>query len=260
VRAEVDPTRIAQIIGNLLHNASKFSPLGAEIRVELAAEHGGATIRVIDRGFGIPPAEIERAFDMFSQVRGARTSGGSGGLGIGLALARRIAELHGGTLVGASEGEGRGSTFTLTLRAGAAATAETAADTSRTARPASNGKLAIVVIEDNDDAADTLAEWLETMGHSVRVARNGPEGVDLVREYQPRLVLCDIGLPGMDGVEVCRHVKALPIASQPVMVALTGWGMDADRKRTREVGFDHHLVKPVAPDKLFAILNAMPRE
>ena len=258
-RADVDPTRIAQIIGNLLHNASKFSPVGAEIRVELAAEHGGATIRVVDPGIGIPPRELERAFEMFSQVRGARSATGSR-LGIGLALARRLAELHGGTLVAASEGEGRGSVFTLTLRAAAAVPVDAAAAASRTARPASNGKLAIVLIEDNDDAADTLAEWLETMGHSVRVARSGPEGVDLVREYQPRLVLCDIGLPGMDGVEVCRHVKQLPLGTQPVMVALTGWGMEADRKRTREVGFDHHLVKPVAPDKLFAILNAMPRE
>ncbi len=263
VCAEVDPTRIAQIVGNLLHNASKFSPVGAEIRAELAAERGDAVIRVIDRGIGIPPGEIERAFDMFSQVRGARSAGGNSGsgLGIGLALARRLAELHGGTLVAASEGEGHGSTFTLTLRgAAAAAGAEARAEADRTARPASNGKLAIVVIEDNDDAADTLAEWLETMGHSVRVARNGPEGVDLVREYRPRLVLCDIGLPGMDGVEVCRQVKQLPNGPPPVMVALTGWGMEADRKRTREVGFDHHLVKPVAPDKLFAILNAMPPE
>jgi signal transduction histidine kinase len=260
VRADVDPTRIAQVIGNLLHNASKFSPVGAEIRVELAAEHGGAMIRVIDPGIGIPPAEIERAFDMFSQVRGAGAAGAGSGLGIGLALARRLAELHGGTLVGASQGEGRGSTFTLTLRGPDGPPSAEAAEPTRTARPASNGKLAIVVIEDNDDAADTLAEWLETMGHSVRVARSGPEGVDLVREYQPRLVLCDIGLPGMDGVEVCRHVKQLPIETQPVMVALTGWGMEADRKRTREVGFDHHLVKPVAPDKLFAILNAMPHK
>ncbi|HEX3477643.1 MAG TPA: response regulator [Kofleriaceae bacterium] len=265
VHADVDPTRIAQVIGNLIHNASKFSPVGAEIRVELAADPGGATIRVIDPGIGIPPAEIERAFDMFSQVRDTRSAGAGSGLGIGLALARRLAELHGGTLVGASQGDGRGSVFTLTLRGPAGAptaetTAEPTAQVSRSARPASHGKLAIVVIEDNDDAADTLAEWLETMGHSVRVARTGPEGVDLVREYQPRLVLCDIGLPGMDGVEVCRHVKALPIGTQPVMVALTGWGMEADRKRTREVGFDHHLVKPVAPDKLFAILNAMPRE
>jgi signal transduction histidine kinase len=260
VRADVDPTRIAQVIGNLLHNASKFSPVGAEIRIELAAEDGGAMIRVTDPGIGIPPAEIERAFDMFSQVRGARAAAAGSGLGIGLALARRLAELHGGTLAGASQGEGRGSTFTLTLPGPEGPPGEATAEAARTARPASNGKLAIVVIEDNDDAADTLAEWLETMGHSVRVARSGPEGVDLVREYQPRLVLCDIGLPGMDGVEVCRHVKQLPIETQPVMVALTGWGMEADRKRTREVGFDHHLVKPVAPDKLVAILNAMPGE
>jgi signal transduction histidine kinase len=261
VRAEVDPTRIAQIIGNLLHNASKFSPVGAEICVELTADRGAAVVRVTDPGIGIPPGEIERAFDMFSQVRSARTLGSGSGLGIGLALARRLAELHGGTLDATSAGEGRGSAFTLTLRGTAAdATADDTAETDRTARPASGGKLAIVVIEDNDDAADTLAEWLETMGHSVRVARTGPEGVDLVREHRPQLVLCDIGLPGMDGVEVCRRVKALPIGPQPVMVALTGWGMEADRKRTREVGFDHHLVKPVSPDKLFAILNAMPAQ
>ncbi|HEX3764603.1 MAG TPA: response regulator [Kofleriaceae bacterium] len=260
VRAEVDPTRIGQIIGNLLHNASKFSPAGAEIRVELAAERGDAVIRVVDRGIGIQAAELERVFDMFTQVRGTPAGGGSG-LGIGLALARRLAELHGGTLVAASEGLSCGSTFTLALHGAApAARPEAAAATDRAARLASNGQLAIVVIEDNDDAADTLAEWLETMGHSVKVARTGPEGVDLVREHRPRLVLCDIGLPGMDGVEVCRHVKALPIGPQPVMVALTGWGMEADRKRTREAGFDHHLVKPVAPDKLFAILNAMPPE
>jgi CheY-like chemotaxis protein len=259
-QVDVDPTRIAQIIGNLLHNASKFSPKGSEIRVELAAggpDGDDAMIRVIDRGVGIPPDEIDRAFDMFSQVRSEAGTGG--GLGIGLSLARRLAELHGGALHAFSEGDGRGTTFTLTLRHACPAPAAAAAAPADAPQRAANGKLAIVVIEDNDDAADTLAEWLETMGHSVRVARSGPEGVDLVREFRPQLVLCDIGLPGMDGVEVCRQVKQLPIG-QPVMVALTGWGMDADRKRTREVGFDHHLVKPVAPDKLFAILNAMPRE
>src|SRR4051812_22117275 len=152
VRAEVDPTRIAQIIGNLLHNASKFSPVGAEIRVELAVDRGDAVVRVIDRGIGIPPGEIERAFDMFSQVRSARIASGTG-LGIGLALARRLAELHGGTLVATSEGDGRGSTFTLTLR-GLAPTAIADADAAAelATRPASSGKLAIVVIEDNDDA------------------------------------------------------------------------------------------------------------
>ena len=197
---------------------------------------------------------------MFSQVRGAPASGGSG-LGIGLALARQLAELHGGSLAGFSEGEGRGSTFTLTLRhAGPPAAAEVARAPDSPARPAGIGKLAIVVIEDNDDAADTLAAWLETMGHSVKIARNGPDGVELVRDSRPQLVLCDIGLPGMDGVEVCRRVRSLTMASHPVMVALTGWGMEADRKRTREAGFDHHLVKPVAPDRLHDILNLLPPE
>ena len=275
VRADVDPTRITQIIGNLLHNAAKFSAAGAEIRVELAdndnANGGGGddiAIHVIDRGIGIPPAEIERAFDMFAQVRsattgttsggttsGGTTSGGTG-LGIGLSLARRLAELHGGSLVAHSEGAGHGSTFTLRLKGAAIAPPPTAKAPQHTRR-AGDGKLAIVVIEDNDDAADTLAMWLESLGHSVKVARTGPEGLDLVRESRPQLVLCDVGLPGMDGVEVCRHVKALPAGPHPIMVALTGWGMEADRKRTRDAGFDHHLVKPVAPDKLRDILDAM---
>jgi signal transduction histidine kinase len=253
IRADVDPTRIAQIVGNLLHNASKFSAFGARIDIELATEGGDAAINVVDRGIGIPPSEIERAFDMFAQVRGTPAAGGSG-LGIGLALARRLAELHGGKLLATSEGDGRGSTFTLTLNGVASVAAAPAA--AQPARSTANGKLAIVVIEDNDDAADTLAMWLENMGHSVQVARTGPEGLELVRSSRPQLVLCDVGLPGMDGVEVCRHVKALP-ATPPVMVALTGWGMDADRKRTREAGFDHHLVKPVAPDKLRDILDAV---
>jgi signal transduction histidine kinase len=255
VRADVDPTRIAQIIGNLLHNAAKFSAASAEIRVELTGAGEDVAVRVVDRGIGIPPGEIERAFDMFAQVRGVATSGGTG-LGIGLSLARRLAELHGGSLVAHSDGPGHGSIFTLRLK-GAAIAPPATAETSQRARRTGNGKLAIVVIEDNDDAADTLAMWLESLGHSVKVARTGPEGLDLVRESRPQLVLCDVGLPGMDGVEVCRHVKALPVASHPIMVALTGWGMEADRKRTREAGFDHHLVKPVAPDKLRDILEAM---
>src|SRR5262249_22958814 len=172
IRADVDPTRIAQIAGNLLHNASKFSAAGAQIQVELTADGGGAATRGIARGIGIPPSEIERAFDMFAQVRGSPSTGGSG-LGIGLALARRLAELHGGSLVASSEGEGRGSTFTLTLPGAIAAAAAT--DAAQPARTTRNGKLAIVVIEDNDDAADTLAMWLENLGHSVQVARTGPE-------------------------------------------------------------------------------------
>jgi len=255
VRAEVDPTRVAQIVGNLLHNASKFSPVASRIEVELAGSGDCAIIRVTDHGIGIPTSEINRAFDMFAQIRGTPSVGGSG-LGIGLSLARRLAELHGGTLVAFSEGEGRGSTFTLTLKRTDVPRSTGPVDVTKLPGWSATSALAIVVIEDNDDAADTLAMWLETMGHSVKIARTGPEGLDLVRESRPQLVLCDVGLPGMDGVEVCRRVKALA-APGPVMVALTGWGMEADRMRTREAGFDHHLVKPVAPDKLREILHTV---
>ncbi len=254
-QVDADPTRVVQIVGNLLHNASKFSPDDTQIRIEVAADADDAILRVIDAGVGIAPEDQSRIFDMFAAV-GRPSPSGSSGLGIGLALARRLAELHGGSLTVASEGKGSGATFTLTLKS---AVVPVATDSEPTEERTENGhkKLAIVVIEDNEDAAETLVMWLEEMGHQVQLARDGLEGVDLVRSSQPELVLCDIGLPGIDGVEVCRRVKALGSLAQPVMVALTGWGMDADRKRTRDAGFDHHLVKPVAPDKLRNILAAV---
>lgn len=258
-QVHADPTRVAQVIGNLLHNASKFSPNDAEIRIEAATHAADVIVRVIDAGVGIAPEDLSRVFDMFASV-GRQPAAGSSGLGIGLALARRLAELHGGSLNVASDGKGSGATFTLTLTS-ALVQAATEPNRRNTDLPrATNGhrKLAIVVIEDNEDAAETLVMWLEEMGHHVQVARDGVEGLDLVRSSQPQLVLCDVGLPGIDGVEVCRRVKALVAVAQPVMVALTGWGMDADRQRTSEAGFDHHLVKPVAPDKLRAILAAVP--
>jgi signal transduction histidine kinase len=253
VFAQVDATRVAQIIGNLLHNAAKFTPEGGRIAVELTRGDGTARIRVLDTGVGIPPDQLERVFDMFARVErfGARAEQG---LGIGLALARRLADLHGGTLHATSNGEGRGSTFTLSLPA-LPDTGDARPERGNGAGPASADALDIVIIEDNDDVADTLADLLAGIGHRVSVARSGADGLTLIQSAAPDVVLCDLGLPGMDGLEVCRSIRAMPLPEQPIMVALTGWGRDADRRRTTEAGFDHHLVKPVASDKLNALLQ-----
>ena len=255
VFAHADPTRVAQILGNLLHNASKYTPEGERIEISLVEHDGHARVRVVDRGLGIPVDQLERVFDMFARVeRGGSPKAADSGLGIGLALSRRLAELHAGRLEVHSAGEGRGSTFTLQLPA-LRATASTSVEPAAAPRKHHNLGLRILVIEDNDDIADTLADLLRDQGHDVTVARTGPDGVAAVQAAKPELVLCDLGLPGMDGVEVCRVVRGLPLGAQPIMVALTGWGREDDRKRTSDAGFDHHLVKPVAADKLREVLT-----
>jgi signal transduction histidine kinase len=251
--AHADSTRVAQILTNLLHNAAKFTPEGGSIRVELARAGEHAALRVIDSGSGIRADQLDRVFDMFARVERPGVAPESG-LGIGLALARRLAEMHGGSLSVVSEGEGRGSTFTLRIPALLAPPMEVAPDVNDVKAPARGGALDVVVVEDNDDIADVLAEWLEQIGHVVRVARTGRRGVELVRELPPDVVVCDLGLPDLDGMEVCREIRRLPMERQPVMIALTGWGREDDMRSSREAGFDHHLVKPVATDKLEALL------
>jgi signal transduction histidine kinase len=251
-----DATRIMQIIGNLLHNAAKFTPDGGSISVELAEEGAHALIRVIDSGAGIAADQIERAFEMFARL-GHMDSKGERGLGVGLALGRRLAELHGGTLTAASEGTGRGTTFTLRLPV-------LSTDEQSVARPihgaqaASTAQLTIVLIEDSEDIAEGLAQWLTDQGHRVAVATAGEGGIELVAKHQPDVVLCDLGLPGMDGLEICRRVRKLTLGKQPRMVALTGWGREVDRRRTQEAGFDEHLLKPVAAETLRVLLSNIP--
>jgi signal transduction histidine kinase len=251
-----DQTRIAQIISNLLHNAAKFTPPGGAIRVELAQDGDAVVVRVIDSGAGILPEQLERVFDMFSRI--ARNGAApEPGLGIGLALARRLAEMHGGTLKAFSEGEGLGTTFTLQIPANVESGDQPQSAVANRAPKDPAAPLDIVVVEDNDDIADGLLDWLESLGHRVAVARTGRSGVELIRERFPDLVLCDLGLPELDGLDLCRHVRGFPAESQPIMVALTGWGREDDLRRTKEAGFDHHLVKPVAPDKLEALLQVV---
>jgi signal transduction histidine kinase len=254
IQAEADHTRIAQILTNLLHNAAKFTPANGSIRVELTEEAGNAVFRVTDSGAGIRSDQLERVFDMFARVERPGVSA-EPGLGIGLALARRLADMHGGRLSVSSPGEGHGTTFTLRIPAIAPVAA--AAPEAHLAPGAPMSVLGIVVIEDNQDIAEVLVTWLESLGHRVAVAHAGEAGVEAIRKHRPDLAICDLGLPDIDGVDVCRRVRALSGDSQPVMVALTGWGRDEDLQATKEAGFDHHLVKPVAPDKLHALLQSV---
>jgi signal transduction histidine kinase len=258
VLAYVDATRVAQIIGNLLSNASKHSSQGAEIRIELRLEGAQAVLRVVDQGIGIPTEQLGRVFDTFTKIE-RREGTANDGLGIGLSLSRHLAELHGGSLVVASAGEGRGATFTLNVPTGDVTRSIDGPATNDAPAVVPSRELKIVLVEDNEDSADMLSTWLEYLGHDVHVAHGGPEGLALVLETLPQVVLCDVGLPGMDGVEVCRRILR-EVSSPPTMVALTGWGMDEDRQRTREAGFQHHLVKPIALDALRNLLETIGRE
>ncbi|HET9991683.1 MAG TPA: ATP-binding protein, partial [Kofleriaceae bacterium] len=256
ITAIVDPTRISQVVGNLLHNASKFTPNGGKVRVELELIGGDAIIRVTDDGVGIPSDQIERVFEMFARIE-RTTSKGDRGAGIGLALAKRLARMHGGDLTAWSAGENRGTTFTVGIPGAAVVPITIESAPEKLKSIVSGAALDILLIEDNDDVADTLGAWLETLGHRVTIARTGPKGLELALAIKPQLVLCDIGLPEMDGVEVCQRVRQAATDFRPMMVALTGWGKEEDRKRTKDAGFDHHLVKPVALDTLSKLIASV---
>lgn len=256
IEALADSTRVAQIVTNLLTNASKFTPENGRITIALVRDGERALIQVTDSGAGIPADQIDRIFGMFARVKRADGDGPMG-LGIGLALARRLAEMHGGELCVASPGENAGSTFTLLLPAlPRAATAIAPLQQPKEAVGVTNG-LRIVIIEDNEDVAESLKDLLEDTGHRVWAALSGTDGINLVQEVGPNVVLCDLGLPHMGGVEICRRIRALPLAQPPLMVAITGWGREEDHRRTREAGFDHHLVKPVAVDSLDRLLRTV---
>jgi signal transduction histidine kinase len=254
VYASVDPTRVTQILGSLLHNAARYTPAGGNITIDLASTDTTAMIRIIDSGVGIPADKLDRIFDMFSRIE--RTLPGDGGLGLGLAFARRLSEMHGGTLTVTSSGDGAGSTFTLTLPASTNGEAVVQQSQAPLAEPVRS--LRVLVIEDNEDVAETLVLWLEHHGHTVSLANTGSAGLELLGKIRPDVVLCDIGLPGgMSGIDVCKRVQTLPIETRPFMVALSGWAQAEDREKTKAAGFDHHFVKPVKLSQLFDVLQTV---
>lgn len=252
VPLEVDRVRISQVLSNLLSNAAKYTPRGGRIDVEARVEDGQAVIAVSDTGIGIGADSLPAVFDMFTQV--ARSIDRSrGGLGIGLALVRHLVQLHGGSVTAASPGPGLGSSFTVRLPLGTApAPARDAAAAPAPAAPVRS--LRVLVADDNVDAAETLRALLELGGHDVCVAHDGLEAVALAGRIRPELVFLDIGMPRMDGYQAARAIRGLPDMAAVPLVAVTGWGAEDDRRRSREAGFDAHLLKPAMPEQVAAIL------
>ena len=252
---EADPVRLAQVFSNLLNNAARYTEPGGDIAMWVRREGDWALVSVRDTGAGIPPAMLLRVFDLFTQV--ARPPGGpQGGLGIGLTLVKSLTEMHGGSVEARSEGLGCGSEFIVRLPLASAAPPAAVAAT-----PAADGGALghrILVMDDNRDAADSLAMLLGLLGGDVRVAYGGSEALQRLQEFTPTVVVLDIGMHEMDGHELARRLRALPAFAQLPLVALTGWGQEADRRRSREAGIDHHLTKPADLDALVALLRALP--
>jgi signal transduction histidine kinase/CheY-like chemotaxis protein len=249
---EADPVRLDQVICNLVVNAVKYTANGGTIRVTVRRDGNDAVLAVADDGIGIGPELAPHVFDLF--VQGDRSLDRTeGGLGIGLTLVRRLAELHGGSVRMHSDGAGLGSEFTVRLPAIEAVAAAPGAAPIEQARSESRH---ILIVEDNADARDTLQMILEMDGHRVETAADGPSGLEKALALQPELALIDVGLPGMDGYEVARRIRASHGMRRPFLVALTGYGAPEDRERALEAGFDSHVVKPVDDRTLADILSS----
>ncbi len=256
VCVEGDPDRLAQVFSNLLSNAAKFTPHGGAITVSMKASQKEAIVCVQDTGIGIPPERLESVFDMFEQVH---PTGGNDGLGIGLALVRQIVNFHRGSVRAESEGLNRGSRFVVQLPLFESAAAAVAAGSREPPAHLHHipAKHRILVVDDNLDAAESLQNLLQLQGHTVVACGSGREALDIVQNYHPDLVLMDIGMPELDGLATAQLLRArLPPGVVTRIVALTGWGQEADRQRTREAGFDAHLVKPVSSESLRELLES----
>jgi PAS domain S-box-containing protein len=239
---DADLTRIAQVIGNLLNNASNYTPAGGRIELSAEREGDGAVIRVRDNGIGIPQDRLEDVFEMFSQVN--RTLERSqGGLGIGLALVRSLVEMHGGSVRAESSGANQGSTFTVRLPLAAAPVAEAAS--ADPVLPHPQRATRILVVDDNEDAADLLTLALQQAGYLTHTAYDGPSALTSVEAFRPQVVILDIGLPGMSGYDVARALRKDARFAALALIALTGWGTPGDKQKALDAGFDLHLTKPI---------------
>jgi two-component system CheB/CheR fusion protein len=251
-----DFVRLAQVFSNLLNNASKYTPKGGEISLTAECLGDEAVITLTDNGIGISAEVLPHIFEVFAQSNRSRPRS-HGGLGLGLALSRRLVELHAGNITANSEGPGRGSQFVVHLPVLREAPTEVAGSAAVGAKPIESSKFRVLVVDDNVDSAEAIGKLLQLKGHDLRCAFDGVSAVTIARQFEPHLILLDISLPDIGGYEVLRRLREQCGASQPVVAAVTGFGQPEDRRRTQEAGFDHHVVKPFGPEVLMALIESL---
>jgi CheY-like chemotaxis protein len=254
---DADPVRLAQVFSNLLNNAAKYTEPGGKIWLNTNRHGDQVIVSVCDTGIGIAPDKIPKVFNLFAQVD-ATTGRAQGGLGIGLALARRLVEMHGGRIDARSGGSGEGSEFRVHLPLAKEQEFKRVSDPHRLTPAAdSSSGHRVMVVDDNRDAAESLGMLLRLRGFHVHVAHDGPSALKALPSFHPSVILLDLGMPGMDGYEVAEQVRRRPDAGDVVLIALTGWGHAEFRQRSRDTGFAHHLVKPVELDALLSLLGSL---
>jgi two-component system CheB/CheR fusion protein len=252
---EGDATRLEQVVANLLANSAKFTQPGGRIRIELGREAKDAVIQVIDNGVGMAPELLPSIFDLFVQAERSLERA-EGGLGLGLTLARRLTELHGGSIEARSPGLGQGSKFIVRLPV--TLHPRLADDAQSLPEPGGGERTSrrILIVDDSVDAAESSAMLLQLNGHKIQVAFDGPSALEAARTFNPEIILLDIGLPGLNGFEVARHLRQSPGGTHALIVALSGYGRAEDRQHSLDAGFDQHLVKPVDLEQLDAVIAA----
>jgi CheY-like chemotaxis protein/two-component sensor histidine kinase len=256
ILVHADRTRLAQVFSNLLSNAAKFTERGGRIRLTSEREGNEIVVRVQDNGIGIAPAMLPRIFDMFVQADRSLERTQSG-LGIGLTLVKRVAEMHGGSVEARSEGTGKGSEFLVRIPIDMAMPVQGEAPPSDGDAVASHTSIRVLVADDNEDAVRSLAMMLRAMGHEVHTAQDGAEVLEAAAEIMPTLILMDIGMPRMNGYDAARRIREQPWGRNITLVALTGWGLEEDKRLAAEAGFDRHVVKPVESSVLRSILASL---
>lgn len=249
-----DLTRLAQVISNLLNNAARYTPRGGCIWLDVVEEKSDVVIKVRDTGVGISSEMLSRIFDMFTQAEESRGQS-QGGLGIGLTLAKHLVDMHGGTITAQSEGPEKGSEFIVRFPAMAGASEERNVESRERKRSIPKLSLRVLVVDDNPDAAISLAMLLRTIGNQIHTIHDGVEAVTAGEKFRPDAILLDIGMPGMNGYDTARAIRREAWGKDVLLIAISGWGQDTDRQRSAESGFDHHLMKPVDFSTLVQLLQ-----